>query len=298
MIFYLNIFIHKVLEAQISPDFGIPYFLVYFPYKQIYSFLSGKEDNDVEALLQNYVSTIKNSLKLSSNCISYKNLKTIVDKIYEKFFSILDFFLFYTEFFKTRLTAIHCPRKSRIHKHYNKEDQKEIFYVDGWSENKVYYTQLNIESKSKEEFKALSKIDTGASRSLCSTYVVEKLKKEPDLKRSTVAVIGLSKQEVTVFPVKIMINYSNLKFSLDFYITEEKDLDIKGGVIIHSMEQLYIDFFKETFSQSIITSQKIKDIVLKLIKDWKFFLENHQIPVQIIFFLPEVFIETKCTKVL
>lgn len=66
-----------------------------------------------------------------------------------------------------------------------------------------------------------------------------------------------------------------------------------GGVFIYSVERLYVNFFKETFSKSIITSQKIEDIILKFIKDWKSFLENQRIPVQIIIFLPEVFIETE-----
>lgn len=70
------------------------------------------------------------------------------------------------------------------------------------------------------------------------------------------------------------IFFSGIKKS-DFY----RFAYINGVAIINSVEQLYINFFKELFNQSIITSQKIEDIVLKLIKDWNFFLENQQIPI-------------------
>lgn len=71
---------------------------------------------------------------------------------------------------------------------------------------------------------------------------------------------------------------------------------VHGGTFIYSVEKLYVKFFQEVFSKSIITSQKVQDIASKLLNDWEFFLENQQIPVKIIFFLPDVFIEKEVVK--
>lgn len=73
-------------------------------------------------------------------------------------------------------------------------------------------------------------------------------------------------------------------------------LYVNGGTFFYSMEQLYIRLFLATYIESLITSLEIKDIIKRLLDEWKFFLEEQKLPVQILTFLPEVFIEKEAIK--
>ncbi len=71
---------------------------------------------------------------------------------------------------------------------------------------------------------------------------------------------------------------------------------VNGGTFIYSMEQLYIRLFLTIYIESLITSLEIKVIIKKLLDNWKFFLEEQKLPVEILTFLPEVFIEKEAVK--
>lgn len=71
---------------------------------------------------------------------------------------------------------------------------------------------------------------------------------------------------------------------------------VHGFVSIKSVELLYISFFLTIYVKTLITSLEIEVIFKKLLADWKFFLEKQKIPIQIITFLPEVFIEQKVVR--
>ena len=72
---------------------------------------------------------------------------------------------------------------------------------------------------------------------------------------------------------------------------------VHGSVYIKSVELLYISLFLTIYVKTLITSLEIEVIFKRLLADWKFFLEKQKIPIQIITFLPEVFIEQEVVRV-
>jgi len=71
---------------------------------------------------------------------------------------------------------------------------------------------------------------------------------------------------------------------------------VHGFVSIKSVELLYISLFLTIYVKTLITSLEIEVIFKRLLADWKFFLEKQKIPIQIITFLPEVFIEQEVVR--
>ncbi len=110
-------------------------------------------------------------------------------------------------------------------------------------------------------------------------------------------------------PLPLNYNYykgfvpkDRLKLFESLFTSEIKNSEIysvsyvNGSTFIYSMEQLYIRLFLAIYIESLITSLEIKVIIKNLLDNWKFFLEEQKLPVEILTFLPEVFIEKEVVK--
>ncbi len=84
---------------------------------------------------------------------------------------------------------------------------------------------------------------------------------------------------------------SMVKKSDSYHIT-----NVYGSVFIKSVEFLYINLFLTLYVKTLTSSLKVEEIFKRLLADWNFFLEKQKIPIQILTFLPEVFIEQELVR--
>ena len=61
-----------------------------------------------------------------------------------------------------------------------------------------------------------------------------------------------------------------------------------GETLLDSLEHLYLNLFKAIYTESLNNLLTIENIFAKFLKQWKFFLKNQRIPVQIITFFPDI----------